>query len=54
MPKLFSSTFFWARSMLLVIMPAWMTSPSLWPIRSIILLTRSEPNNRIKSSSKLT
>ena len=31
-----------------------MTSPSLWPILSIILAIRSDPNKRIKLSSRET
>ena len=54
MPRLFSSTFFCARSMALVIRPAWITSPSLRPMRSIIEAMRPEPNRRIRSSSSDT
>ncbi len=51
MPKLFSSTFFWARSMLAVTMLCWITSPSFRPMRSISLAMRSLPNIRMRSSS---
>jgi len=54
MPKLFSSTFFWARSMARVIIPAWITSPSFRPMRSIIVAMRPDPNRRIRSSSSDT
>ena len=54
MPKLFSSTFFWARSTDLLNMSCSSTSPSLNPIRSISPAIRSVANNRIKSSSRET
>ncbi len=37
-----------------VIMPAWITSPSLSPMRSIMAAMRPEPNRRIRSSSSET
>ena len=53
MPKLFSSTFFWARSMLEVTMLCWIASPSFKPNRSM-----SWPHDRHEqaheSSSRLT
>ena len=52
MPKLFSSTFFWARSTDLLSMPASSTSPSLWPNMSIALATRSEAKRRMRLSSR--
>ena len=53
-PKLFSSTLFWALSIDFVIILCWMTSPSLWPILSIALAIRSDWNKRIKLSSSET
>ena len=53
-PKLFSSTFFCARSMDFVIIECWITSPSSKPIRSITLATRSDPKSRMRLSSRET
>ena len=53
-PKLFSSTFFCALPIDLETRPAEITSPSFSPILSISLAILSEPNLRIKSSSKET
>ena len=54
MPKLFSSTFFWARSMDLEIMLCSIISPSLKPSLSMTLAMRSDENRRIRSSSSDT
>ena len=53
-PKLFSSTFFCARSIDFVIMLCCSTSPSLWPILSISDAIRPDWNKRIRSSSSDT
>ena len=53
-PKLFSSTLRWARSMLLLIRGDSMTSPSFTPNRSITLAIRSLANRRINLSSRET
>ncbi len=53
-PKLFSSTFFWALSIDFDIIECWITSPSLSPILSISLAILSEPNIRIRLSSRET
>ena len=53
-PKLFSSTFFCARSIDFVIIECWITSPSSIPIVSMIFAIRPDPNIRIRSSSRQT